>query len=137
MARDFTKLRVFELGHQLALDVYALTQEMPASEAFGLRQQLRRAAVSVPTNIVEGCARSSLRDHLRFLDIAAASATELRYLLDLAADLDLLRANPVPCREQADHVIRALHKLRASLDRLDSAGERNQAADPSAAAADG
>lgn len=119
MARDFTKLSVFSIGHQLALDIYALTEQMPASEAFGLRQQLRRAAVSIPTNIVEGCARSSQREYLRFLDIAVASATELRYLLDLAADLQVLHDDPLPCRERADHAIRALHKLRASLNRLD------------------
>ena len=76
MSRDHNKLDVFSVAHDLAVRIYALTEDMRPTETYGLRAQDRRAALSVPTNIVEGCARSSSREYLRFLDIAVGSASE-------------------------------------------------------------
>ena len=82
--RDHRRLKAFELADDLVLAIYKLTSSFPKDESFGLTSQLRRAAVSIATNIVEGCARSSEKDLLRFLDIAYGSAREVEYQLSLA-----------------------------------------------------
>jgi four helix bundle protein len=89
--RDPKKLSAFQLADQLAIAVYKHTATMPPDERFGLTLQIRRASVSVASNIVEGCARNSESDYLRFLDMALGSACELEYQLSLALRLGLLR----------------------------------------------
>jgi four helix bundle protein len=119
MPRDHQKLRVFHQANQLAVSIYRLTSKLPASERFGLQGQLRRAAVSIPSNIVEGCGRKSVRDYERFLDIAHGSAVEVRYLLDLVTDLGTLAGEDLEsCRLLSDHVARALQKLHSAVARL-------------------
>jgi four helix bundle protein len=86
--RDHKKLKAFQLADKLALDIYRCTSNFPKSEQFGLTAQIRKAAVSVPSNIVEGCARSSEADYIHFLVIAFASARELEYQLSLAIRLN-------------------------------------------------
>jgi len=90
MSRDPRKLRVFGVADSLVTDVYSLSANFPASERFGLQSQLRRAALSAAANIVEGSARRTSREYLHFINIAAASAAEARYLVQIAARLDLL-----------------------------------------------
>jgi len=77
--RDHKKLRAFELADEIALLIYKVTKDFPKEEIYGLTSQMRRAAVSVPSNIVEGCARESQTEYLRFLEIAFASLRELHY----------------------------------------------------------
>ena len=90
--RDHTKLRAFELADELALAVYEATRAFPKDEQFGLTSQMRRAAVSCASNIVEGCARNSESDYLRFLDMAYGSVREVEYQASLAHRLGYLAA---------------------------------------------
>ena len=88
--RAFRELKIWQKSHQLVLDVYIATREFPREEMYGLTSQIRRAASSVPANIAEGCGRNSTPDFPRFLHMAAGSASELEYHLELARDLGLL-----------------------------------------------
>ncbi len=85
--RDHKKLRAFELADETALLIYQVTRGFPEQERYGLTSQMRRAAVSVPSNIVEGCARESQTEYLRFLEIAFGSLRELHYQFDLSMRL--------------------------------------------------
>ena len=89
--RDHRKLQVFDLADQLAITIYKETRGFPKTEVFGLTSQMRRSAVSVPCNIVEGCARETPADYLHFLTTAYASAKELEYQVSLSARLGFLQ----------------------------------------------
>jgi four helix bundle protein len=98
--RDHTKLRAFELADEVVLLVYKVTADFPKEEQYGLTAQMRRAAVSVPSNIVEGCARDSQADYLRFLYIAFGSLRELHYQLGLSKRLGFLSDKKPPAVEK-------------------------------------
>jgi len=89
--RDHTKLRAFELADEVVMLVYRVTAGFPKEELFGLTSQIRRAAVSVPPSIVEGWARDSEADYLRFLNISFGSLRERHYQLNLSKRLGFLR----------------------------------------------
>jgi len=87
MSRDYTKLQVFHETDKLALEIYLLTKGFPKEELFGITSQLRRASLSVPTNIVEGSQRNSTNDYLHFLSISLGSLAEVGYLVSFATRL--------------------------------------------------
>ena len=85
--RDHTKLRAFSMADDLTIEVYKHSRCFPREERYGLQSQVRRAAVSVTANIVEGCARSSQAEYVRFVEIAYGSARELQYEITLCERL--------------------------------------------------
>lgn len=85
--KSFTDLRAWQEGHKLVLYIYKVTKQFPRDELFGLVSQMRRAAVSVTSNIAEGFGRSSYADKVRFYDMAQASNTELQNQLLIARDV--------------------------------------------------
>ena len=93
--RDHTKLRAFELSDEVAFLIYQATSKFPKEEIYGLTSQMRRSAVSVPSNIVEGCARESQAEYLRFLEIAFGSLRELHYQFGLSKRLGYLNDHDI------------------------------------------
>jgi len=91
--QDYEKLRVWQLAHELTLDLYKLTRNFPDEEKYILVKQLRRSSISVSCNLVEGCGRYSERDKLHFFQMSYGSARELRYQIRLAGDLGYIDAN--------------------------------------------
>ncbi|MCR9172490.1 MAG: four helix bundle protein [bacterium] len=88
--KNFRSLSFWVLSKELAIDVYYVTKTFPASEQFGLTSQMRRSAVSIPSNIAEGTSRKSDKDFSRFLDIAIGSAHELETQLEIAMEINYL-----------------------------------------------
>jgi len=88
--RNYKDLRVWDEAHQLTLVIYKATQSFPKEERFGLTSQIRRASVSIPANLAEGCGRRSDGEMGQFVLIAMGSASELSYHLLLASDLSFL-----------------------------------------------
>ena len=116
MSRDHRKLEAFRLADSLIVDVYRTTRTFPIEERFGLQSQLRRGAVSVSANLVEGSARPSERDYLHFIAIALGSASEVRYLLEVAARLEFVDPTGAKALVRGyDRVVRALQGLVIAL----------------------
>jgi len=86
-AKSFRDLMVWRKAHEFVLAVYRFTSTFPKSEIYGLAQQMRRAAVSIPANIAEGFTRRGKTDKARFMNIAESSLEESRYYLILSQDL--------------------------------------------------
>ena len=116
--RNFRKLEVTEHAQSLAIAVYAVTARFPAHERYGLAAQMRRAAVSVVSNIAEGSGRDGDREFLHFLFIALGSATELAVQVDLAIALELMSASDAASlADRVNHVQRILNRFTASVRR--------------------
>lgn len=91
--KTFKELKVWQKSHDLVLLVYKLTAGFPIDERYGLTNQLRRAAISVASNIVEGFNRVSIKDSLHFYNMARASLEETKYQILVARDLKYLTVN--------------------------------------------
>ena len=84
---DVSQLEIFKMAHSLTLEIYKLTSNFPKEEAFGLASQMRRAAYSICSNLMEGSYRNNTKEFRQFCGIARGSAGELKYFLILASDL--------------------------------------------------
>ncbi len=110
--RDFRDLKVWEKAHRLTLAAYKATSTFPQHELFGLTSQLRRASVSIPANIAEGCGRSGSPELARFLRIAFGSASELEYHIILSTDLCYLN------KSNSEHLIKQVTEVKRMLTSL-------------------
>ena len=87
---DYRNYKVWQRSHKLVLEIYKVTRSYPSSEQFNLVSQTNRAALSIPTNIAEGCGRQTQKEFVRFLYISSGSAHELEYLLMVSGDLNFI-----------------------------------------------
>lgn len=86
----YKELIVWQKGYRLSLEIYKITKEFPRDELYGLTSQLRRASISIPSNIAEGNVRNSTKEYIQFLYIALGSSVEIQTQLSIAHDLQYL-----------------------------------------------
>jgi four helix bundle protein len=110
--RDFRNLNIWKLGIDLVKQIYNVTRSFPNSELYGLTNQMRRASVSLPSNIAEGASRKSNTDFARFLEIALGSAFELETQLILSKELEYLN------QEDFEKITDNLHAFQKQLNAL-------------------
>jgi four helix bundle protein len=108
----FKKLTVWQKSHSLAVAAYQATAAFPKYELYGLTSQIRRACVSIPANIAEGCGREGNAELARFLQIALGSATELEYHILLVRELKMLNNQDY---EQLDREVGEVRRMLISL----------------------
>lgn len=116
IAKDFQELLIWQRGHALAVRIYRVTDTFPKTEQFGLTNQLRRAAVSVPSNIAEGFERSTGKDFAHFLSITRGSLAEVQSQILLARDL--LYVSPEECEsllQETTHLHKMINAFKSSL----------------------
>lgn len=126
-AKRYRELAAWQKAYKLVLEAYRVTSQFPSEERFGLVQQMRRAAMSIPCNIAEGWGRASRIDYLRFLDMARGSNNELQTQLWIAADLGFVEKDHA-IHDLVDEVGRIISGLIRSLRR--PASSVSQALDP-------
>ena len=107
-------LEVYKYSLDFVVKIYEITKQLPADEKYGLVSQLRRAAVSIPSNIAEGAARSSTKEFLRFLDIANGSLSEVETQLIIIEKLEYLKTNKI-IDSDVTSIRKMLYRLRQSL----------------------
>ena len=121
MLKNYKDLKVWQKSYQVCLEIYKITKDFPKQETYGLTSQIRRAAVSVPSNIAEGYGRKTTPDYLRSLYIAYGSNCELETQVLLSGDLEYM--NPKKCmeiKEAIGEVERMLKALIKSLEKKHS-----------------
>lgn len=104
MRHNFEKLEIWKESRKLVKLIYLLSKDFPSDEKFGLTSQIRRAAISVPSNIAEGCGRGTNAQLCHFLDVAIGSLCEVESQLFLASDLDFISRE-----ELSDHRKEIIH----------------------------
>jgi four helix bundle protein len=114
---NYRDLMVWQVAMKLTEDIYKTTESFPSREIYALANQLQRAAVSIPSNIAEGHARSTTKDYLRFVSIAQGSLAEAETQLDLSHRLGYIAETQLAhLLEQTNELGRMLHGLRNALN---------------------
>jgi four helix bundle protein len=117
MLRNYKELKVWQKSYQLCLEIYKATKTFPKNEGFGLTSQMRRAALSIPSNIAEGYGRKTTPEYLRSLYIAYGSTCELETQILLSGDLGYLNTESLPeLQRDIGEVERMLKSLIKSLE---------------------
>lgn len=112
----YRELEVWKRSRTFCSQIYKLTEDFPKSEKYGLVVQLRRAAISIASNIAEGASRSTKPDFRRFLEISIGSAYELETQILIASDLSIIDKNRADdIMKELDSIIKMLSKLRSSI----------------------
>ncbi len=115
---SYRDLHVWQAGRELVAWIYRVTKAFPSEERFGLTSQMRRAAVSIPSNIAEGWSRQHRPEYLQFLRVARGSLAELETQVQLSMDLDLLPQEAAPeLLSRCDLLSRQLLALERALRR--------------------
>jgi four helix bundle protein len=115
-AQGYRDLVVWQKGLALAKEIYLLTKQLPADEKFGLISQMRRAAISIPSNIAEGQARRTTGEFIQFISHAEGSVAELETQLTLCLELNILpRNSTATAASLLDELRRMLNSLRRKL----------------------
>jgi four helix bundle protein len=113
----FKNLEIWKLGREFCSDIYTITSKFPDTEKFGIINQLRRAAVSVPSNIAEGASRKSNRDFSRFLEIAIGSIYEIETQLLISQDLGFAEKSEVDSLlRKLNSILKMTSKFKSTLD---------------------
>ncbi len=116
--RKFQNLVVWQKAHQLTVAIYKITDSFPTTERYGLIPQIRRASVSIASNISEGCSRKTDRDFCRFLEISLGSGYEVEYQLLLAKDLTYLSEEDYrPLNKLTEEINKMLNKFISTLSK--------------------
>ncbi len=116
--QDFNKLQVWQRSHKMVLALYRATRTFPSDERFGTTSQLRRAALSIPTNIAEGSRRATAKDYSRFLNIAEGSLGETEYLVSRSRELNYLPPESASALlAEIKELASMLHSLRKTIQR--------------------
>lgn len=117
--RDFKKLEIWKNGIELVKQVYQLSDKLPSEEKFGLRSQITRASVSIPSNIAEGCSRNSEIEFKRFLEIAIGSLFEVETQLIIAQELKFINPEDLEIifiliQKEAKMINSLINKIKSS-----------------------
>ena len=110
--RNFRELDIWKNGIEIVKMVYLTTNSLPNNETYGLSSQIKRAAVSIPSNIAEGCSRSSQKDFKRFLEISLGSAFEVETQLEIIKQLNLIPSKNI------DPIISSINNEQKKISKL-------------------
>jgi len=117
MLKNYKELKVWQKSYQLCLEIYRITAKFPKEERYGLTSQIRRAVVSIPSNIAEGYGRKTTLDYIRMLYISYGCVCELETQVLLAEDLDLIeKVRWEPLNKDIAQIERMLKALIKSLE---------------------
>jgi four helix bundle protein len=115
-AKSYRDLLVWRKAMNVAVEAYRITADFPKNEEFGLKSQMRRAALSIPSNIAEGQARNHAKEFVRFIHVALGSLSELETQVDLSVRLEILHASEGDCfLERCREIGKMLHGLAKSV----------------------